>query len=622
MIRPMTMPRSVLLAGLLAAMPGMVGEAFGHDGPDPVAHWLIHPARLADGRLDARLGPDLAIRGEPQLVADDFGYSLRLDADDLLSAAEPSVGDRPALPSGLLTISAWVAVDEPSRRGNLVGSMRDGRGWRLGFDDRSFTFALGAGDQEGDDARPTVLASRTTYEPGRLYHVAATYDGKEMRLYVNGALDATSAGQAGPIGYAEGEPLAFGTVEQGEDGRTLARIREVAIYDLVALPRWVEHEFEHARELVAIAPALAYPEDLAFVVTPYLQFVTEEGITVCWETSRPGTSVVRWGETGELPMTATVEGTRTLHHVRLEGLEAQSPYFYAVETTDEEGGQVVRSELSSFQTANREGSPYAFAVISDTQSNPDKLERIAELAWSQRPNFVLIPGDLVSTGTTKEHWTGHFFPNMNPLISRVAFFPVLGNHERNARHYYDYMTLPEPEYYYDFRYGNAHFFVVDSNKEVGPGSEQYSWLERVLPESDATWKFVTYHHPAYSSDEDDYGDLWEGERSSHGDARIRELTPLLERNGVDIVWNGHIHSYERTWPLREGEVVERDGTIYMITGGGGGNLETPGPIKPVFQNNVRHGHHYTLVAINGGTLELKAFDIEGRLFDTLTITKE
>ncbi|MFO0249696.1 MAG: metallophosphoesterase, partial [Planctomyces sp.] len=67
--------------------------------------------------------------------------------------------------------------------------------------------------------------------------------------------------------------------------------------------------------------------------------------------------------------------------------------------------------------------------------------------------------------------------------------------------------------------------------------------------------------------------------------------------------------------------VEQQGTIYMITGGAGGNLETAGPFRPFFQNNVKHGHHYCMVAVNGGTMEIKAFDLEGRLFDTVTLKK-
>ena len=59
----------------------------------------------------------------------------------------------------------------------------------------------------------------------------------------------------------------------------------------------------------------------------------------------------------------------------------------------------------------------------------------------------------------------------------------------------------------------------------------------------------------------------------------------------------------------------------MVTGGGGGGLETPGPVRPWFQNNVRRGHHYCMVSVNGHTLKMKAFDLEDRLFDVLVIEK-
>ena len=62
------------------------------------------------------------------------------------------------------------------------------------------------------------------------------------------------------------------------------------------------------------------------------------------------------------------------------------------------------------------------------------------------------------------------------------------------------------------------------------------------------WQFASFHHPVYSSDENDYGDLWKG-KSTWGDTRIRELTKLFDRYKVDVIWNGRIHSYERTWPL-------------------------------------------------------------------------
>ena len=163
--------------------------------------------------------------------------------------------------------------------------------------------------------------------------------------------------------------------------------------------------------------------------------------------------------------------------------------------------------------------------------------------------------------------------------------------------------------------------MIYTNRKVGPGTEQYTWLEKQLQDSSAKWKFVCHHHPPYSSDENDYGDLWKSNRSTRGDLRARQLVPLYEKYGVDIVWNGHIHSYERTWRIRKGKAVQNAAPFYMITGGGGGGLETPGPFRPFFQNNVRRGHHYVMVYINDGILEIKSFALDGKLFDTATINK-
>ena len=260
--------------------------------------------------------------------------------------------------------------------------------------------------------------------------------------------------------------------------------------------------------------------------------------------------------------------------------------------------------------------------MSDTQGNPEVSRQLATLAWGQRPSFALHIGDLVSTGRNHDHWLKHFFPGMRPLINYVPFFPVLGNHEQNARHYYNYVSLPTPEYHYTFPYGNTQFFMIDTNQNVDPASAQYTWLKEQLSSSTATWKIVCHHHPPFSSDENDYGNLWKTNKGTLGDLRVRQLVPLYEEHQVDIVWNGHIHSYERTWPIQAEKAVEEKAPFYMITGGGGGGLEDPAPTRPYFQNNVRYGHHYVMVYINGGTLELKAFSLNDRLFDYVRLRKE
>lgn len=178
---------------------------------------------------------------------------------------------------------------------------------------------------------------------------------------------------------------------------------------------------------------------------------------------------------------------------------------------------------------------------------------------------------------------------------------MLGNHEQDTRFYYDYMSLPNPEYYYTFRFGNTQFFMLDTNRDVRPGTEQYLWLEKELAASKARWKICVHHQPPFSSD-DDYGNDWKRpiRRATLGDTRSKPLVALYDRYQVDIVWCGHIHSYERTWPIRDGKPVEKDGTLYMITGGGGGPLETPGPYRPGFQRHLKTDHHFCYVTVHRG----------------------
>ena len=90
-------------------------------------------------------------------------------------------------------------------------------------------------------------------------------------------------------------------------------------------------------------------------------------------------------------------------------------------------------------------SAFTFTVIGDTQTNGAVAKRVSDLAFEQRPNFVVHCGDLVDTGGNKTDWTETFFPSMRPLIEHAPLVPVLGNHEQDAKLYYDYMSLPAPE---------------------------------------------------------------------------------------------------------------------------------------------------------------------------------
>lgn len=619
--------KSPLLVGVIwCALQTPLLAALPHEGPDPIAHWIFNPRTVSQAKVEARLGPAGTIEGGHEIVGSDGGLLLDGKQSRIL-ITDDFTNVKRFLPQQAFTVSARASINQRQEWGGIIGVFQDNssyeKGWVVGYDQRNFFVALSTKGADDGDGHMTYLKGRTDYELGRYYHLAAVYDGQTLQLFVNGKLDAESTLQQGEILYPEQAPVVIGAYQDADEFFSHAgRIYDIAIYDLAAKPDWVQQEFAHLESLAQKVGLDSVNEPFAVVVPPYLQRATKTSMTVGWQTSKPASTLVKYGETDAVKQTASGIAGKMIHHVTLSDLKPNTQYFYQVESVDS-SGETLQGDLLTFQTACSEETPFGFAIISDTQGNPKVSGQIAEMAWEQRPSFLIHPGDLVSTGTNDSHWTRQFFPAMAPLIGRVPMFPVLGNHEVNARNYYDYFDLPAPEYYYDFRYGNAHFFMLDTNKKVDPSSEQYRWLDKALAESNALWKFVVHHHPVFSSDENDYGNLWKTNQSTRGDARVRVLAELYDKHHVDVVWNGHIHSYERTWPIyRNAATTAAQGTIYMVTGGGGGSLETPGPFRPFFQNNVKRGHHYCMAYVNGGTLEFKAFDLEGRLFDYLKLEKK
>ena len=286
-------------------------------------------------------------------------------------------------------------------------------GWILGYNEDVFTFGLAGQDGPG---RLTYLAGKTKYELGRFYHLVAIYDGRKMQLYVNGKLDAESEEQSGPIAYPAKTPVSLGAYHDSNEciGHR-GRLRQIAIYPLAAKSKWVEHDFEHLAALTE-RPADPIYSALQFAVEPYLQFGTQDGMTVMWRTSRPATTTVHYGETAKCTKTTRVDGNRQLHEVRLDDLQIEHQYFYRVESKVAATDETKLSEVFTFQTAVRKDTPFAFAVMSDTQGNPTVSRRLAEFAWGQRPYLLLHAGDLVSSLNIDHLWTVHFIPLMRPLI--------------------------------------------------------------------------------------------------------------------------------------------------------------------------------------------------------------
>lgn len=364
-----------------------------------------------------------------------------------------------------------------------------------------------------------------------------------------------------------------------------------------------------------------------FQVKPYLQFATKTSMVVMWETTEEATTVVQYGESlfdsdePNISETKSIDGYRNMHEVVLDGLKPETNYFYRVMSVTKDGVEII-SDVYPFKTAVNDDTAYMFALVGDSQKNsrtPWAWEKIAGLVWQERPNFVVHVGDIVDDGNVLSDWTEDFFPGGHILMSKTAMYTALGNHENDSDYYYQYFHNPPPEYYYTFKYGNAQFFVVDTNRDVTEGSEQFTWLEWELAKSEATWKIVLHHHPPYSSEENDHGDGWK-ERSTEG-THARNLVPLFEEYGVDFDLFGHTHVYERTWPLKDDMVNEKEGVVYINSGGAGGGLEDFLPTRTWFTAELQTGHHYCTFSIFDRTLVFKAIDSDGRMFDTFQMTK-
>ncbi|MFN8626002.1 MAG: metallophosphoesterase family protein [Candidatus Binatia bacterium] len=381
------------------------------------------------------------------------------------------------------------------------------------------------------------------------------------------------------------------------------------------------------------------PQPFRITAGPYLQNAQKTGITIMWETSQPATSKVRYGLERLTPMgdTFMVEvnytenaGTDTptkLHAVSLNGLEPHIVYHYRI-VSRLPSGEETTSEDAVFRVAPDASTPFSFVVYGDSRHPAtsdgawDTHAKVAQAIHAARPDLVLHTGDLTLDGRQHKRWLTEFFAPAKSLFSDTPLYATMGNHEANAHWFYDFFSLPPPENYYSFDYGNTHFIVLDSYANVkgvadfgviGKDSAEYRWLVNDLKSSKAKWKIVTLHHPIYDS----------SFQSDPGSLQLRQLlSPLFEQYGVDLVFNGHDHLYERSYPMRAGKVDLKHGIPYITSGGGGAELhQFLQRKKAEFVVTGQVVPHYCVVAVANGLLEMKVFDLDGRLIDSLTLAK-
>lgn len=603
-------------APVQAPVPGTRRREKAPLDPDLLMHLGITAGRIrADGCVDATEKVKGRVVGNlmRNTIGPGEGFVFNGSTDWIVLNESPSDA-MAGVPTRAFTVSTWVVVAKADRSASFVSRTgAGGGGWSLGHEGDAFAFSLSAGGKPA-----TVVRSPTKLKAGKWYNVVGVYDGRTMRMFVNGEPAGESMDQSGEIAYPPDAAYSVGARRPGEAATALAgTLLEVRVLGRAVPQQQVVEEYIPGTPLASYEPQLEATQ--RFVVKPYLQSGTPDGMTVMWEASRPATGIVEYGD--KLPYTQRTESSADglIHKARITGLKPHANYFYRVRMVNPDGTEMLSEDLT-FQTNVPAGVPLAFAVIGDTQRNKPVIEKLQKFAFTLRPNLQIHVGDVVDKASDKNEWNNEMFEGSYPLMSRVVMYPAIGNHEENHSYYYRYFDLPSPAYYYTYTAGDAQFYSIDTNKPVTKGSPQYEWLDRELGKSTAKWKFVYHHHPAYSSDEDDYGDTYKGQ-STLGDSRMRDIPALLEKHKVDIDFNGHIHSYERSWPITQGKIDLKNGVRYVTAGGGGGGLESAGPSRTWFAQRVYRGHHICMVTLFDNTLQMQTFDLEGRLIDQMDIVK-
>lgn len=313
------------------------------------------------------------------------------------------------------------------------------------------------------------------------------------------------------------------------------------------------------------------------------------------------------------------------HTVQFTGLTPKTKYVYRV------GDGENWSEWFHFQTASDQPEPFSFVYFGDAQNDVRSMwSRIVREAHSDAPKakFLLHAGDLINRANKDVEW-GEWFSAGGWLNGMIPNVPTPGNHEYEkdamdktkynlSRHWRPQFALPEhgpeglQETVYTFDIQGVRIVSLNSNEKF---EEQVPWLEKVLANNPQKWTIVTYHHPIYSA-------------SKREDSAIlkKYWQPVFDKYHVDLVLQGHDHSYARTAIRRTdnlptGANVQdpQSGAVYVVSVSG--PKMYPLGNHPTMRRQAEDTQLYQIISIDGERLKYEARTAKGTLYDGFTLKK-
>ncbi len=262
------------------------------------------------------------------------------------------------------------------------------------------------------------------------------------------------------------------------------------------------------------------------------------------------------------------------------------------------GNPATRSPVT-LTLPNKEGT-VRFLVIGDTGTGSDKQLEVAQMMRRYRQafpfEFVLMMGDNMYGSEKAIDYKEKFENIYRPLLDqKVKFYAALGNHDEANQRFYEHFNM-EGQEYYRFKKGNVSFYALNSNYM---DKKQVDWLQGKLATDTSTWKIAYFHHPPYSSG------------GKHGsDTKLRQIVePLFMRYGVNVVFAGHEHFYERIKPQK--------GIYYFISGAGGklrkGDVKKSSPLTAkAFDRDMS----FMLIEVDGEQMHFQVVSRTGETVDS------
>jgi 3',5'-cyclic AMP phosphodiesterase CpdA len=267
-----------------------------------------------------------------------------------------------------------------------------------------------------------------------------------------------------------------------------------------------------------------------------------------------------------------------LHHVVVglgeEGpLAALATYFYRV--GDPEMGWSAEFNFTMPREAHQDGGfPYRLGLVGDLGQTENSAQTLEHL-MANRPDSVLNVGDLSYADGEQQRWDT-YGRLVQPSTAAVPHMTIEGNHELESIDggpldflaYESRWRMPfersgsSSALYYSYETGPAHVIMLGSYAPYGKGSKQMAWLKRDLAAVDrgrTPWLVVGMHAPWYNSN---------AAHQLEVDDMRRVMEPLLFSYGVDLVFAGHVHAYERSVRVFDNQPSDC-GPVHIVIGDGG-----------------------------------------------------